>query len=74
MKNNEFMGIPPKFLSVREVARVYGLGISTIWRKSSAGEFPRPIKAGPGMTRWRYEELEAWAEDPLSWAAEKEGA
>lgn len=74
MKNNVFMTIPPRFLSVREVAQIYGLGVSTIWRKASAGEFPKPIKTGPGMTRWRYEELEAWSQDPLSWVAEKEGA
>ncbi|WP_417249646.1 helix-turn-helix transcriptional regulator [Celeribacter sp.] len=41
-----------KLLSVKEVASITGLGVSTIWRNAKLGTFPKPI-AVCGMKRWR---------------------
>lgn len=41
-----------KLLSVKEVASITGLGVSTIWRNAKLGTFPAPI-AICGMKRWR---------------------
>lgn len=30
---------------------------STLWRGVNAGRYPKPIKVGPGMNRWRVGEL-----------------
>jgi predicted DNA-binding transcriptional regulator AlpA len=30
---------------------------SSLWRGVNAGRYPKPIKVGPGMNRWRVSEL-----------------
>lgn len=72
MKNKEIESFAPRFWTVREVSKAYGLGISTVWRKVKLGEFPRPVKVSPGATRWRSEDLNDWAKDPMGWS-EKQG-
>ncbi|MBX3538528.1 MAG: AlpA family phage regulatory protein [Chelatococcus sp.] len=32
---------------------------STFWAKVRSGEFPQPVRLGPGTTTWRAEEI--WA-------------
>jgi len=33
---------------------------STIWRKSRAGTFPKPVKISDNITAWKAEEIHAW--------------
>lgn len=33
---------------------------ATIWRKSEAGQFPKPIKLFEGTTAWRVGDIRAW--------------
>lgn len=73
MKNREIESFYPRFLKVREVALFCGIGVSTVWRKVANGEFPKPVKISPGTTRWRYEDLEAWAQDPTAWEEKRGG-
>lgn len=52
------MKLESQLLSVREVAGMLGLGISTIWRQVRQGNLPRPVRIG-GSTRWRRADIEA---------------
>ena len=50
--------LPQKtYLSVRHVADRLDVSPNTIWRWTSSNpEFPKPVKLGPGCTRWRLRE------------------
>lgn len=47
-----------QLLSVKEVAEILGLGVSTVWRQVKQGSIPKPIHIG-GSTRWRIADIEA---------------
>ena len=32
----------------------------TVWRWVQQGEFPKPIRLGPGTTAWRLEDIEGF--------------
>lgn len=51
------------YLSVRDVATRYSIGISTIWDQVAAGRMPRPMHLTPRTTRWAIDDLEAWEAD-----------
>lgn len=54
-------GPPVRFLRVREVADLLGIGVSTIWRWLKRNpDFPRPVHLSNGSTRWRVADLEAY--------------
>jgi predicted DNA-binding transcriptional regulator AlpA len=44
-------------LTVRDVAKKLSASIRTVWRYSSDGRIPRPVKIGR-LSRWRPEEIE----------------
>lgn len=48
--------------TVKEVAVLFKLSTSSIWRLSKAGKLPRPVKVGLNSTRWKHSELEAFIE------------
>jgi predicted DNA-binding transcriptional regulator AlpA len=52
-----------ELLDRREVCRYFGgsrpLDSSTLYRGIKAGRYPKPIKVGPGSSRWSREECEA---------------
>lgn len=58
-----------RLLQVKSVASIVGLGVSTIWAKSRAGSFPKPIKISQNVTRWRLSDIDAWLENPAEWEA-----
>ncbi|SBW14710.1 hypothetical protein BR10RB9215_C11548 [Brucella sp. 10RB9215] len=50
-----------KYLSVRVVARRYGVSVATIWRWSKEDQsFPKPYILRQGTTRWRLSQLLAF--------------
>lgn len=54
-----------KYLSVKQVSERLGISVPCVWNWVSTGpysvkDFPRPIKLGPQLVRWRLDELEAW--------------
>lgn len=53
-----FLHMRPQFVSVHEVAAMFGVSRATIWRWASSGNLPKPIKLGPNTTRWRTADLE----------------
>lgn len=46
----------PILLSVRETARLLGVSVSSVWRRTKDGTLPEPIRIG-GLTRYRREEV-----------------
>ncbi|MBI5427673.1 MAG: AlpA family phage regulatory protein [Nitrospinae bacterium] len=49
-----------KILSRREVSRIIGAGVVSLWRWERAGHFPARIQIGPRRVGWRQDEIEAW--------------
>ena len=52
-----------QLLDRREVCRLFGgskpINPSTLYRNIRKGLYPRPVKVGPGTSRWLREEIEA---------------
>ena len=49
-----------ELLTIREVAQMLRVNVSTIYRLVREGEIPAPIRIGPTSTRWRADELRDW--------------
>jgi len=53
----------PQLLDKAEVCRLFGgtrpLNPSTLYRGIKQGRFPKPVKVGPGTSRWLLSECEA---------------
>jgi predicted DNA-binding transcriptional regulator AlpA len=45
-----------QYLSIKEVAEMYGIGVSSIHRNIRLKKFPQPIKVG-GLLRWHVDSL-----------------
>jgi excisionase family DNA binding protein len=50
-----------RFLTAKEVARMLGISLRTLWRLKSARKFPSPVRIG-GSPRWRKSVLLRWIE------------
>lgn len=48
----------PALLTVQATARLLSISVASVWRRSSSGELPKPIKLG-GRTLWRRDEIAA---------------
>ena len=70
--NNHNIAFQQEFFQDREVSTRFSMGRSTIWRMAKNGRFPRPVRLGPGITRWRRTDLEEWMKDPSAWTAQEE--
>lgn len=44
-------------VSAQVVAWLFGCSVPTVWRWSADGNLPKPLKIGPGCTRWRVGSL-----------------
>lgn len=48
-------------ISVNALAAVFAKGVSTVWRNCQQDpEFPKPIRYGPGCTRFRVGDIRAY--------------
>ena len=56
----EAASLPDALLKIQTVATVTALSASSIFRKTKAGEFPKPVKLGARCTRWRAADVRAW--------------
>lgn len=56
----EVANLPDALLRVQTVAAVTALSSSSIFRKTAAGEFPKPVRLGTRCTRWRSADVRAW--------------
>lgn len=62
----EIVCVVPQFLRLPDVRRLVGLSRSEIYRRVSAGKFPRPRKyPGSTMTFWLSTEVEGWQQEQL---------
>lgn len=71
------MGSESAFLSIRDVAALLGISVSSVWRHAKDGTLPAPYKIG-GSTRFRRDELLAaveglqapgpWRKSGVTWA------
>lgn len=70
----EFISISPDDLDLvdaSEACRILGgeaspIDRSTLYRGVAAGRYPRPIKMGPGLSRWAKGELRAVIRERLA--------
>jgi predicted DNA-binding transcriptional regulator AlpA len=46
-----------EFIKVAKVAKRYDSSEQTIWRWSREGRIPKPVKIGPGTSRWSLRAL-----------------
>jgi len=46
-----------RLLSVRQVAAMLGIGVSTVWAWTQQGRLPKPLRIGRRCTRWRLDEV-----------------
>lgn len=49
-----------RILRKAEVERRTGFSAATIYRKSKAGTFPKPVQLGANSSGWIESEIEAW--------------
>jgi predicted DNA-binding transcriptional regulator AlpA len=49
-----------QLMTCRETCQFFGgINSATLYRGIKAGRYPRPVKVGPGSSRWLREECEA---------------
>lgn len=49
----------PLLITAQEFADLMQLSVRSLWRLSSAGQIPEPVRIG-GSVRWRREEVHFW--------------
>ena len=62
-KDGEFtaFGEPAeRFIQLKEVCRLVGVGKTMVYRMIQEGRFPAPYKPSPGAARWSESEVIAW--------------
>ena len=66
MKKNEFHELgSDRLLRLADVLEIIPVCKSTWWKGVQDGRFPKPIKLGPGITCWRYSEIQHLAKHGL---------
>ena len=63
-----------RFLRMKDVVERTSLNRATIYRKITAGEFPKSVKLGPAIVAWRESDIAAWMKDPTGWNAAAQDA
>jgi excisionase family DNA binding protein len=48
----------PDFLTVKQVAKYLQISVRSVWRWSSSGKLPRPIRLSATCHRWRRSDVE----------------
>jgi len=46
-----------ELISVQELSRRLGIGVSTAWEWTKRGILPQPIRIGRRCTRWRWDQV-----------------
>lgn len=55
--------VAKRYLTVKELAIRWGVGVSTIWRWAHEARIPSPIAIGPRATRWEISDIETYERD-----------
>lgn len=61
------------FLRRKDVERVTGFTVSTLYRLAQKGKFPKQVKIGKRASAWLADEVQAWADARVA-ASRKEAA
>lgn len=48
------------YIRAKALAPLLGISVVTLWRWSSAGKMPKPVKLGERVTVWRAEDIRVW--------------
>lgn len=59
--------VEERLLTVKEVARLLGVGVSTVWYLAKRDRIPQPIKLSEQITRWKASDVSSYLNDPESW-------
>ena len=51
-----------RFIPKKEVARILGISVSTVFRWSNDGDLPQPVRLGPNKTMYVRSEIDAFKE------------
>lgn len=54
---------PRRYARDTEIAARYGISRNTVWRWAKEGRLPSPVRIGPGVTRWRLDDVEKFERD-----------
>lgn len=49
-----------ELLDAKKVTKKTTLAVSTIYKLMAKDEFPRPIRLGPQIVRWKEAEVDEW--------------
>ena len=52
-----------RVLNVQQVADLLGLAVRTVWRMSTDGDFPTPVRLSPKRVGWRLGAVEQWLDE-----------
>ena len=52
-----------ELLKIREVAALFRVNVSTIYKMVREGEIPAPIRVGSTATRWRAAEIKKYLDE-----------
>jgi len=55
------------FVRLAAVISRTGLGRSTIYRRISAGTFPRPVPISDQLVAWYESDINTWVSNPMGW-------
>ncbi len=58
-----------KFIRIKEVAELLGIGESTAWLWVKEEKLPKPRKLSPRVTVWKQSEIIAYMENVMGGAA-----
>ena len=48
-----------EYLTVKQLSTKFRVHAATVWRWTSTGRLPQPVRVAPGTTRWRSDEVAA---------------
>lgn len=58
--DNDFQRLPLLIRERQLLEEIVPWHRSTLWAKVKNGEFPKPIRLGPGSVAWRREDCAEW--------------
>ena len=63
-----------RYLGWREVVRHLGISRTTLWRWLRTGQFPTPVRLGPGRVAFRESDIREWedAREKVEYGAAQE--
>jgi len=61
MKTNQ-IELKDRFIRSKELTKITGLSLSTLWRLENESQFPQRRQLSPGAVGWLWSEILEWLE------------